>query len=506
MTFSRRNFIAKVGIAALGAAAAGSALSSCSPQGGGGATGSSIGSDDAEIPVLREVDILVIGCGLAGYSAGISAIEAGISPESILLIDKETGEGSDYAGSSLVMSGNYLYASEDSASGIEAFAQAMYDITNKCQNMDLIQTLAENANAGLQWLIDHGCEFGDDVSVGGGTSYEAASTRNMEVPTATSLRSSYENLGGQTEWSCRAVSLTTGGNGVDGAICDTKDGMGKITAKQVILATGGMLSSGYWKELLFGEFGSFIYSRAPEFITGDGFSLAEGVGGVLAPLSHGKKSLYAGVSYPGIVSPMMSTVGRMMAPYSVVVNLEGERFVNEMTLGTQSGALKLLDVPKCTIGVVSDSSQTENLQECFAKCEEQNVPTYTFDTLDEVAELFGCSADALKGTIDQFNASIAGDRTEGLEVNKTANAAPISTPPYYAWFPLTISASFTGAGLQITTNAQATYADGTPIAGLYAAGEVAGGIAYEDYFHGCNHTKAVVFGRIAGEQAASKLS
>jgi len=503
MNVSRRDLLKTAGVGVLGAAALGT-LAGCSSEGPGSGSGSASASEGG-LETRHEVDILVVGAGVAGFCSAIAAMEAGVPAENIIIVDKQTGEGQDYAGSSMFMSGNYLYPTDPSEAGVEAFAQAMLDITGGVQNEVLIHTLAENAQAGFEWIQELGVQYNEEPNVGGGGGNDDASTRNMMEPgIAPGLRAAYEERGGQFEWNCQVSNLLMGDSGICGAVCASSDGMYQIKAKKVIICTGGMLSGAFWKEKVYGEFGSFIYSRAPDSITGDGLTLVESVGGVLAPLSHGKKTLYPGISYPGVVSNMTSGVNGL-GEGSLFINADGERYIDESQASDSKNILKLLEQPQATIGVLTDSDQIEKIQESVENLEGRDVPTHTFDTLDEVAELFGCDADALKKTVEEYNAAIVGDRTEGLAVDKTEFAGPIASPPYYAWYPFILSSSFTGVGVQITTKAEATYGDGRPIPGLYAAGEVAGGIAYDKFFHGCNSTKAVVFGRIAGQECASDL-
>lgn len=463
------------------------------------------GAEAEEAAAPDDVDILIIGAGIAGYAAGIAAIQAGADADRVLVVDKVSGEGADFGGSSLVMSGNYLYPTDGSPEGVEAFAQATLDITGGAQDADLLRVLAEHALEDLEWIIGLGCEFGEEAHLGGGAGIDAASTRAMAGNgTVAGLRAAYEGLGGRTAWNTRAVQLLVGASGVAGAKCVGDAGMRDIAARQVILATGGLLSSPYWKEQVFGQYGSSIMSRAPKCVTGDGLALGMSVGGVLAAHSTGAGALYAGISYPGVVRPMGGTVGGM-ALYCLCVNANGERYVDEANAATQDNMRRLMDEPGCTIGMLSDSSQAESLAASIENLDGLGVPTYTFDTLDEVAGLFGCDADALKATVEAFNAAVVDGHTEGLAVEKTSGAVPVATPPYYAWYPFVLSSSFTGAGLQIDTDARATYADGAAIPGLYAAGEVTGGFAYDEFFHGMNHTKAVVFGRIAGQRCAEAV-
>jgi hypothetical protein len=95
--------------------------------------------------------------------------------------------------------------------------------------------------------------------------------------------------------------------------------------------------------------------------------------------------------------------------------------------------------------------------------------------------------------------------TQGLEVNKTARALKIDSPPYYGIYPLVPGTSITFGGLAVSTKAEVLQADGLPVANLYAAGEGTGGFFYDDYFGGTCMTRAVVYGQIAMESAIKSL-
>jgi tricarballylate dehydrogenase len=101
-----------------------------------------------------------------------------------------------------------------------------------------------------------------------------------------------------------------------------------------------------------------------------------------------------------------------------------------------------------------------------------------------------------------FNPNVKDGRcTGGLTVNKSNWANPIDEPPYEA-YAVTCGITFTFGGLRIDTQAQVISTDGEPIAGLYAAGELVGGIFYFNYPGGSGLTNGAVFGRIAGASAA----
>jgi tricarballylate dehydrogenase len=103
-----------------------------------------------------------------------------------------------------------------------------------------------------------------------------------------------------------------------------------------------------------------------------------------------------------------------------------------------------------------------------------------------------------------FNPNVKdGRRTEGLEVNKTNWANTLDTPPFEA-YAVTCGITFSFGGLKINTDAQVINSDGEPIPGLYAAGELVGGIFWFNYPGGSGLTNGSVFGRLAGANAARR--
>jgi tricarballylate dehydrogenase len=135
------------------------------------------------------------------------------------------------------------------------------------------------------------------------------------------------------------------------------------------------------------------------------------------------------------------------------------------------------------------------------------------NTLEELApKLTGVDAKAVLETLHQYNAAPRPDvpfnpnihdglRTFGLPVDKTNWAQPLDAPPFHA-YGVTAGVTFTFGGLKTTTSAQVEDTSGEPIPGLYAAGEILGGLYFHNYGSGTGLVAGVVFGRIAGQQAA----
>src|SRR5262249_20973155 len=147
----------------------------------------------------------------------------------------------------------------------------------------------------------------------------------------------------------------------------------------------------------------------------------------------------------------------------------------------------------------------------------KQVTKVTANTLEELAKkLDDVNADVALEEIKKYNAAVRTDipfnpnvkdgrKTEGLAINKSNWANTIDTPPFEA-YAVTCGITFSFGGLRINTDAQVINTDGEPIPGLYAAGELVGGIFYFNYPGGSGLTNGAVFGKIAGASAAKSIA
>ncbi|MCW5603751.1 MAG: FAD-binding protein, partial [Burkholderiales bacterium] len=140
------------------------------------------------------------------------------------------------------------------------------------------------------------------------------------------------------------------------------------------------------------------------------------------------------------------------------------------------------------------------------------------DTIEQLAQrLEGVDAERFLRTVSEFNRAVPseerpvnlgvkdGRSTRGLAIPKSNWAYPIDKAPFEA-YSVTTGITFTFGGLRITPNAEVEDEGGKPIQGLYAAGEIVGGLFYHNYPGGSGLTAGAVFGRIAGRAAAAHAS
>jgi len=107
-------------------------------------------------------------------------------------------------------------------------------------------------------------------------------------------------------------------------------------------------------------------------------------------------------------------------------------------------------------------------------------------------------------TVTEFNNAVKDGKALEANPAKATLAHKIQAPKFYAFYPMVPGITLTFGGIRINGKAQVLEADGTPIGGLYAAGECAGGLYYDDYIGGASLANCVVMGRIAGKEAAAQ--
>jgi len=202
-------------------------------------------------------------------------------------------------------------------------------------------------------------------------------------------------------------------------------------------------------------------------------------------------------------------------PFGIMVNAAGERFVDEgadfRNYTYAKYGREILAQPGQFAWQVFDAKVTHLLRDEYRIREVTKVKA---DTLEELAaKLEGVNADTFLRTVRDYNAAVAqetpfnpntkdGRRTTALALPKSNWANTLDEGPFEA-YAVTCGITFTFGGVRIGTDAQVIDAEGAPIPGLYACGELVGGIFYFNYPGGSGLTNGAVFGRIAGRSAGT---
>lgn len=459
-------------------------------------------ADAATEPIVMNADVIVIGTGGAGFAAATTAIEEGAS---VIMIDK-----AEYIGGNTVRAGGTLNAVDperQNAIGIEDsvdnFYQNIMDAGDQKSNPELARVLAENSMSARQWLEDHGTEWSEKVYMTIGGLY----TRSMDVKDKNSYKGLIEPLfnvitekGGEIILNCYAETLILDDTGAVVGVYAKDTRNGQIyrfeAAKGVIIATGGYSSS---EELVkeYNNLSDLPTSNTPTS-TGDGIIMGLKAGAALE-----------GMEYIQIHPHGNPVTGMLQSHFAgdvinaIYVNKNGERFVNEQgrrdeisnATIEQPGQI-MFSVFDSVCDVYPGVPEYEGMDEMIKK-----GYVYKADTLEELAELAGIDAAGLTAAAAAYNQLV--QQGEDTQYNKNVVEKEIGVGPFYA-VPLSPTLHHTMGGLKIDKDARVLNAAGNPIEGLYAAGEVTGGIHGSNRIGGNAIADCFVFGRIAGNSAVNQ--
>lgn len=483
---------------------------------------------------VSNVDVLVVGHGVAGLSAAVSAAEAGAK---VAVLERAPFE--DFGGNSrwteaYMRMKNDAEVSDDFESHFAENAggnpdpvilnEAVSEYSNwpsivKAHGFpdpELISFFAAEAPAALGWLKQFGCRFQPMpiylltqnttriASVGGGLAILEA------------LLKQARELGVEFHYNTTAKALLQDDDGhVTGVrAVSTEAGSLIFNARNVVLASGGYQGNSEMLTQYLGPKAGNIrpVARGGYYNKGECIRMALALGAAPA----GEFGSYH--AEPVDPRSAMAEAVVFIYPYGVLVNRNGSRFVDEApgtvdahydnitrAIGEQPGGIayvifdsKVQDIPRWQTSIRSDQ------------------PAIQADTLPELARKLGVPADALMSTIEAFNAAcpsadafeggttLDGMCTKGVWPVKSNHARAIDEGPFSA-YPIISANCFTFGGLKVDTHARVLDTDGRVIPGLLAAGETVG-VYHQVYTGSTSVLRGIVFGRRAGQTAASGIA
>jgi tricarballylate dehydrogenase len=312
-----------------------------------------------------------------------------------------------------------------------------------------------------------------------------------------------------------AKSLLSDDSGVTGVRARIDGRTRDLRAKAVVLACGGFGANAEMRARYLGQSWDLAKVRGTQFNTGKGIEMALAIGA----MSNGHWSGAHATEWDMNAPPFGDlTVGdsfnKHNYPFCVYINANGERFVDEgadfHTFTYAKYGREILHQPGSFAWQVFDQKVTHLLRETYRI---KRITKAVGNTFEELAEkLEGVNGRRFLETVTAYNAAPRPDVpfdpnirdglcTQGLAINKSNWATRLDAPPYHA-YGVTCGITFTFGGLKINTNAQVEDTAGQPIPGLYAAGELVGGLYYHNYGSGSGLVSGALFGRIAGREAA----
>lgn len=498
--------------ASISSAALLAAVRDCAEQAGDTTLLDATAGPVVELDDTYDTDVCVVGAGGAGYTAAIAAVQAGAN---VVILEKCSIDG----GSTNVSEGalNAVDPERQEKQGIEdsidTFYQTTIDGGHGTGNPELVKYLVDNALDSVHWLEDLGVRFKDEVgsatgSLGQRSHYPYTPSGNTYIRSFQEFQKSHaDQLVVLND--VQATELIVGDDGAVVGVKGTyKDGKEiTVNAKAVVIATGGFganveyrqsVNDGVWKEVVLDD--TIGCTNIQPCAQGDGLKLAEQAGAELINLSDIQLHP-CGTPGTGLMDDIR-TSGRNR----IFVNESGDRFVNE---GAERDTLckAIFAQPDSTYFVVvnklryPDPDWVDGNGATVANMIARGHVVGA-DTVEELAEATGMDAAKLQASIDAYNAVVRGDAEDefGFVADNTADAE-MTEGPWYACQKVP-TVHHTMGGIRIDVNAQACDADGNPIPGLYACGEVTGGIHGENRLGGNAICDCITYGRNAGTHAA----
>lgn len=454
----------------------------------------------------QDYDVLVVGGGAAGLSAALSCAQA--NPRLRVAILERADQL--HRGGSTRWTGAYLRLADTYTVAPDFIADCLTFSAGRSDEAYL-RALVEAVPETMEWLQEQGLRFRPQPTIfvtrakprllpeGGG---EAIVAKLSAAAEANGVHFCYQTS---------AVGLLSEPpDAVSGILVRRGDGsLAKLPARAVVIASGGFEGN---PEMLVAYLGRDAdqlrnISEGGLFNKGEGIRMALAIGA----MPRGEFSGF----HAEPVDPRSSNPEPvvMTFPYGILVNSAAVRFTDEGA-GTadeiyEHVAREVWAQPGHIAYLLADQRMMSVPNRQHAILTEK--PAITADTVEELAEKLGLAPTELARTVAQYNAHAGpgefspaapdGCRTSGLQPVKSNWAYPLDSPPFIA-YPMSCAIVFTYGGIGTDTAARVLDTDGRPIPRLFAAGECTG-LYYGKYPGATSVLRSLVFGRIAGQQAAS---
>lgn len=467
--------------------------------------------------VIDRYEVVIVGCGMAGLSAAIASAENGADT---VVLEKAPME---HRGGQTQFTGIIRFPTADVDMDLDfedpTYTKADYlndimKVTNGRADSDLAETLVNNAGETFEWLVERLPENpfvgnrGEDHFVGyGAPGAWWGGDVNVLVNAA-------ESMGVEILYDAEVRELRTDPaekivRGVD-AFVDEKPV--SFVSDAVIIAAGGFESNTEKRTRYHGKIYDDITVRGVPYNTGEAIDMALDIGAASDGNWGGAHTSMVDANAPEVGSGVGSFHGYH---YGVVLNHDGERFLDEgadfRSLTYAKYGHVLLKQPYKEGFVLFDSRTNEEVAEYTAEFTEK----IEGETIEELINRLDIgNAEQALATVEEYNEAcddsvafdpdiLDGKSTAGISPKKSNWAVPLHDPPFYG-YPVKPGMTFSFGGLAQSTKAEVIDTRGNPIPGLFVAGNSAGGLFYYNYPGGSGQINAMVYGRIAGTEAANR--
>ncbi len=486
----------------------------------------------------KRYDVIVVGAGNAALNAALAALEHGAS---VLVLERAPvylrGGNSYFTGGMFRFAYNGLddvlalvpEVSEDERKSIDvgSYPEATYysdimRVTEGLADPELAHILVSRSYDTMRWMRDRGMRWvlaygrqafkhGDVFRFWGGLVLEAVGAGKGHSDRQFQL---VERTGGHILYDTRATRLLTDRRGrVVGVTLRGPDGFQDVSAKAIVLACGGFEANAEMRTRYLGPGWELAKVRGTRFNTGDGIRMALDVGA--QPYGHwsGCHAVAWDLNAPPYGDRNIADLFQKHSyQFGLIVNIHGKRFVDEGAdfrnyTYARYGREVLFQPQRVAFQLFDDKVRHLLRDEYFIP----QASVVKASTIEELAEGLGIDREGLVRTVREFNAAVQdgpfnptildGKGTRGIDPPKSNWAQPLDTPPYLG-YAVTCGITFTFGGLKVNSRGQVMDTDDRPIPGLYAAGEIVGGLFYNNYPGGAGLMAGAVFGKLAGTSAA----
>lgn len=437
-------------------------------------------------------DIVVVGGGGAGLTAAIAAKEKGAN---VILLEKMPmlGGNTNYATAGINAANSKLQKDLK----IEDTSKLFYDDTLKGgknkNNPELLKTLTDNSGDIITWLTERGADI-TEISYTGGQSikrtHRPTGGKAIGPVVVEALSETAQKQGIDIKTDSYVSEILKEGNSVVGVKVKHNDQTYTIKSKAVIMATGGFGANPEMVKQYNPNLQGFGSTNSPA-ITGEGIKMVQKAGGDLVDMTEIQ-------THPTVVHNNTAMITEAVrGEGAVLINRDGKRFINE--LETRDVVSKAeLSQPGKSAFLVFDQGIREKLKAADGYVKKGFAKEAA--TIEELAKKLGIDPKNMVTSIDQYNQYVKNGKD--TDFNKDILPKELNQGPFYA-IEVSPAVHHTMGGVRINNAAEVLDTNGKPVKGLYAAGEVTGGVHGGNRIGGNAMTDITVFGKIAGENAAS---
>ncbi len=458
----------------------------------------------------ENVDVVIIGSGLAGLAAAIEAAAAGVEV-AVLEKMKITGGNTRISDGGLAAPGSHLQRKAAIEDSPDLFAADMLKAGLGLNHPELVRIVAERAAETIEWTRTAlGVRYLDQLDrFGGHSTARSLTTRShsgVDIIKAQVAR--LTELGLRIRTRCRFTGFFTAADGQirgirfrEGYLFPEDDsGTPKTIGvrRAVVLATGGFANDHAFRAAQHPGLDAAVQTTNHRGATAEGLIAALGLEACPVHLSWIQLGPWGCTDEKGY-----GKGGRFASyavfPAGILVDPEtGRRIVNEWGDRRERADAMMRAGHPCVgiIDAVGADKDPASLHDCLRSGKVQQ-----YQDLDALAAAYGMPAAVLAETVADYNRAVAAGGKDAFGKDLGQAAFTVATPPFYA-IRLYPKVHYTPGGVRIDQRARVIDLHGNPIPRLFAAGEVTGGVHGASRLGSCALTECLVFGRIAGQEAA----